>query len=172
MHALNGNKKIGYNVASWNCRRGLIDPDGSPSSKLTDIQMYLQKHQLHVFGIIEADLHGPKSRIYRRNPLTTSDVHDKLQIDGYFILLPQSWYSFDQARILIYVREDVKIKEIKGPADLPSLSVQLGLGREKKTCVNIFYREFTGGISGLPDLQFQAERLGRQIDHWKTLFVG
>ena len=71
MHALNGNKKIGYNVASWNCRRGLIDPDGSPSSKLTDIQMYLQKHQLHVFGIIEADLHGPKSRIYRRNPLTT-----------------------------------------------------------------------------------------------------
>ena len=172
MHALNGNKKIGYNVASWNCRRGLIDPDGSPSSKLTDIQMYLQKHQLHVFGIIEADLHGPKSRIYRRNPLTTSDVHDKLQIDGYFILLPQSWYIFDQARILIYVREDVKIKEIKGPADLPSLSVQLGLGREKKTCVNIFYREFTGGISGLPDLQFQAERLGRQIDHWKTLFVG
>ena len=33
------------------------------------------------------------------------------------------------------------------------------LGREKKTCVNIFYREFTGGNSGLSDFESQNDRL-------------
>ena len=27
IHSLNGNKKNGYHVAVWNCRRGLIDRD-------------------------------------------------------------------------------------------------------------------------------------------------
>ena len=36
-------------------------------------------------------------------------------------------------------------------SDLPSLSCEIGLGREKKTCVNFFYREWTGGVSGLDD---------------------
>ena len=88
MHALYGNKRIGYRVASWNCRRGLLNPNGSQSPKVADIQLYLQKHQLHLFGIIESDLHGPKSTIRRRNPLSTKDVQDKLHIDGYSILLP------------------------------------------------------------------------------------
>jgi hypothetical protein len=33
-----------------------------------------------------------------------------------------------------------------------------------------FYREFTGGVSGLKDTNSQKERLSRQIDHWKSLF--
>ena len=61
MHALYGNKRIGYRVASWNCRRGLLNPNGSQSPKVADIQLYLQKHKLHLFGIIESDLHGPNS---------------------------------------------------------------------------------------------------------------
>jgi hypothetical protein len=36
MHAITGNRKIGYNVAAWNCRRGLLNPDGSSSTKITD----------------------------------------------------------------------------------------------------------------------------------------
>ena len=100
MHALFGNKKIGYRVAAWNCRRGLLNSDGSQSHKMTDIKLYLKKHQLHMFGIIESDLHGPKSRIKRKNPLSTKDVHEKLHVDGYFILLPQSWYDHDQPRVI------------------------------------------------------------------------
>ena len=40
-HALSGNRKIGYHVAVWNCRKGLLNPDGSPSAKVTDIKLYL-----------------------------------------------------------------------------------------------------------------------------------
>ena len=35
----------------------------------------------------------------------------------------------------------------------------------------IFYRKFTGGISGLKDKSSQIDRLSRQIAHWKTLFI-
>ena len=107
LHALFGNRQIGYRVAAWNCRKGLLNPDGSQSNKITDIQKYLQKHQLHMFGIIASDLHGVNSRTRRRNPLSTKDIHEKLHIEGYHSILPQSWYSYDQAIVIAYVRDGV-----------------------------------------------------------------
>ena len=122
---------------------------------------------------MESDLHGHESRQHRAKPLSTQDVHRKLQIDGYYILLPQSWQTHGQARIFIYIKDGIQVKERKlahTDTDLPSISFELGLSREKKTCFNFYYREFTGGISGLNDLASQAERLNRQIVHWKTLY--
>ena len=174
MHALNGNRKIGYRVASWNCRQGLISPDGFPSAKVTDIQRYMEKHQLDIFGINESDLHGAQSRISRVKPLTTQDIHQKLHIDGYYLHLPQSWYTHGQARVFVYIRESIQIKERKlrrDDSDLPSISIEVGLGREKKTCFNFFYREFTGGVSGLNEPTAQKDRLVRQIGHWKSLYT-
>ena len=175
VHAIAGNKRIGYNAAVWNCRRGLINPDGAPGLKMTDIQLYLQRHQLDLFGIVESDLHGTTSRIYRAKPLSTSEIHQKLHIAGYNIILPQSWYDHGQARVILFAKDGIQIKERKlrkEDSDLPSISIELGLGREKKTCFNIFYREFTGGISGLKDTNSQKQRLERQISHWKTLYAG
>ena len=175
VHALNGNRRIGYKVAVWNCRRGLLTHGGAPSTKVTDIQLYIQKHQLEVFGIIESDLHGANSRHHRVRPLTTIDINQKLKIEGYNILLPQSWQSHAQARIIVYIKEGIQIKERKlkpENSDLPSISFELGLSREKKTCFNFFYREFTGGVSGLSDITSQKERLGRLTQHWKSLFKG
>ena len=59
-------EKNGYHVAVWNCRRGLIDKDGNPTSKFTDIQLCIQKHNLDAFGIIESDLYGLSSNNIRR----------------------------------------------------------------------------------------------------------
>ena len=174
VHAISGNKKIGYKAAAWNCRRGLIKSDGSPGAKMTDIKLYLQKHDLDLFGIIESDLHGNSSRVYRAHPLSTCDILQKLQVPGYTIILPQSWYNHGQARLILFIKEGLHIKERKlrkEDSDLPSISIELGLGREKKTCFNVYYREFTGGVSGLKDLNSQKERLERQISHWKTLYT-
>ena len=124
MHALMGNRKIGYKLAAWNCRRG------SPSAKMTDIEIYLHRHQLYLFVII--DLHGLQSRISRRHPLSTKEVHEKLTIDGYSILLPQSWYIHHQARLIVFVKDGIQLKEKKlgaGDCDLPSMSFELGLGK-------------------------------------------
>ena len=175
MHSLSGNRKIGYNVGMWNCRKGLLNPDGTPSPKMTDIQLYLEKHKLDLFGIVESDLHGKNSRIFRKHPLSTADIHQALHIPGYNILLPQSWYTHSQARVIMFTRDGININERKlrkEDSDLPSISLELGLGREKKSCFNIYYREFTGGMSGLKDMSSQINRLDRQIAHWKTLFAG
>ena len=91
---------------------------------------------------------------------------------GYKILLPKSWQVHGQARIIIFAKEElqVKIRDIGvHNSDLPTLSMEIGLGREKRTVVNYFYREFTGGVSGLDDTQSQIERLARQISIWKSL---
>ena len=83
------------------------------------------------------------SRTRRRNPLSTKDIHEKLHIEGYHIILPQSWYSYDQARVIAYVRDGVQLKEKKVASenfDLPSISVELGLKKEKRTCFNFYYR--------------------------------
>ena len=138
-----------------------------------DIQLYLENHNLDIFGIIESDLHGPNSRVYRSQPLSTKAIYEVLAIKGYNIILPQSWFKFDQARVVLYVKEGIQVKEIQlndADADLASISIQVGVGKERKSIFNIFYREFTGIASGQNNMEAQRNRLERQINHWKTLY--
>ena len=96
----------------------------------------------------------------------------KLNIDGYQIVLPSSWTCHGQARIIVYAKDDIKAKVVHndlGNSDLPSISLEVGIGREKKTLVNFFYREWKGGISKLDNQASQVERLQRQVNHWKKL---
>ena len=70
----------------------------------------------------------------------------------------------------MYVSDQVRAVRQQLPptdSDLQSVTLDIGLGREKKTTVNVFYREFTGAISGLNDTPSQTERLIRQISIWK-----
>ena len=173
MHILNGNRSLGYRLSSWNCRKGLLLPDKSASPKLTDIKSLLHKHDLHLLGIVESDLHGVNSRVKRSNPVSTKDILDNLHVDGYSIKLPSSWYSHGQARIILYVKEGVKIKMRKlnnQDSDLPTLSCEVGLGKERRTITNFFYREWKSGVTGLEDQASQLERQARQINHWKSLY--
>ena len=166
---------MGYNIGVWNCRKGLLLKDNSPIYKVDDIKSLLQRHNLHLLAIVESDLHGVGSRVPRVNPISTKQIFESLHIDGYNIKLPMSWQSHGQARVFLYAKEGISIKmrELSQlDSDLPSLSCEIGLGREKRTCVNFFYREWTGGISGLSDSQSQVARLTRQINHWRSLYAG
>ena len=71
--------------------------------------------------------------------------------------------------MLVYAKEELKVCEKQLEAslnDLPILTFEIGLGLEKKTLVNFFYREFTSGVTGLNTEQDQVERLKRMINHW------
>ena len=83
MHILMGNRRLGYRLAMWNCRKGLFLPDKSPSEKLEDIKHLLQHHDLHLLAVVESDLHGVSSRVKRANPLTTKDISEKLYVEGW-----------------------------------------------------------------------------------------
>ena len=72
---INGNRRLGYNLAMWNCRRGLICSNKEPSLKMIDVKTFLQQKKLHMLCLVEADLHGNISRYKRQNPLSTNDIH-------------------------------------------------------------------------------------------------
>ena len=143
-----------------------------PSMKITDVKTFLKKKNLHMLCLVEADLHSSTSRYKRLQPLTTKDIHENLEIPGYRILLPRAWGAHGQARVMVYARNELKVTEVdigRQNSDLPTITFEIGLGREKKTIVNFFYREFTGGVSGLDDINAQTDRLSRQVKHWKFL---
>ena len=52
---------------------------------------------------------------------------------------------------------------------MTSITVEIGIGREKKTTINLFYRKWTGGVSGDRSQGAQEERLKRHIQYWKSL---
>ena len=173
-HNLFGNRRrLSYKLALWNCRKGLLGDNNFDSSKLTEIKLFIQKHSPHTFAIVESNIHASYSHIKRRNTFNTNEIHSKLHIDGYKIELPDTWTHFGQARLLVYVREDVNYKRQKMPKDmdLPNVTLEIGLGREKKTLVNYFYREWTGGVSGEKSQASQINRLLRQISYWRTLYA-
>ena len=74
-------------------------------------------------------------KVYRDQPLSTKAIYEVLAIKGYNIILPQSWFKFDQARVFLYVKEGIQVKEIQlndADADLASISIQVGVGKERK----------------------------------------
>ena len=117
-------------------------------------------------AINEAGIHGPQSLTIRRSPMDEDGIHRELAIPGFKILLPKSWHSYGTARIIVYVSTDTHAQIINtntDTADLPLLSMYAKWGAEAKTIFNFFYREFTGGVSGLKTTNAQADRLYRLL---------
>jgi hypothetical protein len=134
-HALIGNRRrLGYKLALWNCRKGLLGDKNYDSSKLTEIKLFIQKHNPHTFGIIESNIHALNSRVQRKTTFKTREVESNLNIDGYKIELPDTWNDFGQARILVYVKNDINYKRQRMPSDtdLPNVTLEIGLGRERR----------------------------------------
>ena len=173
-HSLTGNKRnLGYRIATWNCNRGLLkNLQETDSDKLTDIKIFVEEYKPHLLGVIESDLHGPNSRAARNSNFTSDEIQERLKISGYRLELPDTWKTHDQARIIVYISDQIKSKKIdlnNVNFDLPSLTFEIGLGRERKTCVNFFYREWTSGVTGLKTQASQKDRIDRQVQHWKLL---
>ena len=154
MHSINGNKrgKIAINTGYWNCGKGLLDRNNNASPKISEAAAFINENDLDILAVAEAGLHGPRSRIIRTNPLTTASIERELRIPGFRILLPESWYIHDTARIFMYIKEDINFKVIKynnSIQDLPLISIEAKRGKHATTIISTHYREFTGGISGL-----------------------
>ena len=167
---LHGNGRS-LNISAWNCRRGLLDKNNEATEKLLEIEQYIEEHKLHALCVIESDLHGATSRVRRNNPATSEIINASLGIEGYSIHLPDTWESHGQARIMLYIKDDLKCEIKRNPRDcndLPSISCKIGI-RNEKVSINFFYREWTSMVSGLNDIGSQKERLKRQISLWDNL---
>ena len=169
---INGNRRLGYNLGLWNCRRGLVDGNKEQSMKMVDVKNFLKNKKLHMLCLVEADLHSSIYRYKRSNSLNTREIHKQMEIPGYRIFLPKTWDDHGQARLLVYAKNELQVVQKNigiQNNDLPTVTFEIGLGKEKKSLVNFFYREFTSGVSGLKDMNAQTERLTRQIKYWNNL---
>ena len=157
----------GYKFAIRNCGRGLLQDDYS--TKLTEIKQYIESKRPHSLGIIEADLFGTNLQSSRKK-YTTEEIKAKLMIDGYNLELPTSWNTYGQARIICYVSEDVKYnRKIFNDEHIPSITLEIGLGKASKTLVHYFYREWKNGVTGESDSESQVRHLQQHIAQWKQL---
>ena len=172
-HMVNGNRKVpGYKIAGWNCGRGLMSRNGKKTDKIADIKLFIEQNKPGLLGVIESDIHGLNSPSNRVTRFSKDDILDQLSIEGYSILLPDTWESYNQARIIVFARDDIKVKKRVNPddvLDLPSMTLEIGIGRERKTLVNYYYREWTGGISSDNSQAGQHDRFSRQVQHWRDL---
>ena len=115
-----------------------------------------------MFGIIESDFFSPQSQTRRIRKYTTTEIREKLKIDGYLIELPSTWDNHGQARLVCYVSDDIKYKR-KHIQDninhIPSITLEVGLGRATNTTVHYYYREWKNGVTGESDKPSQLAQL-------------
>ena len=167
---INGNRRsIGYKLAVWNCGRGLVQEDFSP--KLSEIKQFIQSKKPHCFGIIEPDFYSHMSPINRVRKYSTEEIKENLKIDGYKIEFPQTWTNHGQARIICYVSDEIKYtRTIFANNDhIPSITLEIGLGRATRTYVHYYYREWRNGVTGEGDNNSQLAHLKQHISQWKEL---
>ena len=61
--------KKGYiTYATWNCYRGLLNTDNQQTSKMMEMEEYMNCNKIDVLVINEADIYGKEARIKRRTP--------------------------------------------------------------------------------------------------------
>ena len=167
-HAINGNRRNpGYKYFSWNCDRGFLS-----GKKIEDLKCYSQRTKPHIMSVIEVNLVRNENNVNddNINGLSTTQVKDRFQIPEYTLVLPESWYLYNKARIILYVHQELNFKVCKLDDDekhLQSITLEVGFGRSSKHHVNFYYREWTSCISGQSDQHTQSENLKKLMNIWQ-----
>ena len=102
----------------------------------------------------------------------TNEIKEKLKIDVYKIELPKPWDIHGQARLICYVSEDLKYsRKYFDPTfnHIPSITLEIGLGRATKTTVHYYYREWTNGVTGEDSSSSQLADLKHHINQWQDI---
>ena len=128
MKMTNGNGFNKYNIATWNCRKGLIDGNKLPTSKISEIRHFMYEMNIHLLCVTECDIHGVKSTNFVRQKLSHEEVTDALHIQGYTVKFPASWRVHGVARLIVYVKNEINLvihKTSLSCSDLPTFSCEI-----------------------------------------------
>ena len=172
-HYIYGNRKnTGYKYFSWNCDRGFIS-----KHKIEDVRVFAARHRPHFIAVSEVDLKRNENNKNddNSNELSTEQVHDKLRINGYKIILPHSWLIHNKARILVYANDEIKanLKKVKDDENhLQNVLLEVGFGKSKTHFVNFYYREWKSCVSGENSTDYQLHCLTKLMDIWRRCTEG
>ena len=167
-HILFGNKRnIGFKYLSWNCDRGFI-----AHKKVEDIKLFAQKYKPDFMAISEVDLRRDENNKYENstNVLSTCQVYDKLNIEGFQLFLPPSWAIHNTARLIVYANNELNLKlkpVLPTETHLQNIILEAGYGKSKTHYVNFFYREWKNSVTGKNDYAAQLADLSLLSDIWR-----
>ena len=105
MHASNGNRssRPASIIGHLNCNKGLLNTLNFPIDKVDEIANLIHSQSLDILAITEANLHGPRSRTMRANPVNLNTINNALRIPGYKIYLSDTWVEHQTARIFCFI---------------------------------------------------------------------
>ena len=167
-HSLHGNRRnIGYTYLAWNCDKGFL-----AQNKLDDVKIAIDRHRPNVVGVSEVNFKRNESNTDENNNtcLSTEQLNKKLWIPEYKLILPDSWERYGVARVIVYVKDDIKVKvrHLDNTYDhLQSIVLELGYGRCKPHVFNFYYREWTSCVRR--DNTHQEEDLDTLLDTWRDV---
>ena len=153
----------------WNCGRGLVQEGNS--NKFNEVKHFLQSKKPHCLGVIESDLFGHQSQT-NRVKYTTAELKEILRVDGYNIEFPNSWENYGQARLICYVSEEIKYSRriLNENFDhLPTITLDIGLGKAAKTVAHFYYREWKNGVTGESNNSSQLNHMKQHIRQWREI---
>ena len=132
----------------------------------------MRENDIDIFTLIETDLHSKSSRIQRATTLTTELIQQIFKVKNTNLILPPTWNTHGQARILTLISSSLKYKILRGPKnleDIPMITIEVGGDKHKKVVYVFIYREHKSNVSGLDSHEAQLERLRRICNHLHNL---
>ena len=93
-------------------------------------------------------------------------------MDGYNIEFPNSWENYGQARLICYVSEEIKYSRriLNENFDhLPTITLDIGLGKAAKTVAHFYYREWKNGVTGESNNSSQLNHMKQHIRQWREI---
>ena len=166
-HVLYGNRRnVGYNYLTWNCDKGFLS-----QNKLDDVKVAAAKLRPHVIGISEVNLKRMENNNseHSYSYFSTEQVQQAFYIPDYKIILPDSWTKYGMARIMLYVKDDLKVK-VKHASDdanhLQNILIEIGYGKSKPHFFNFYYREWTSCVR--QSNRYQEEDLQLLLNIWRN----
>ena len=100
--------------------------------------------------------------------LSTTQLYEKYAINGYQIIPPTSWNLYNKARVIVYAKDDLNVKQIQlDPASghLQCINLEIGFGKSKKHFYSFYYREWSSCVNGKDTNQI--EDLELLLDCWR-----
>ena len=103
---------------------------------------------------------------------SAADLSEYLKVDGYTIEFPSSWDVHGQARLICYVSKEIKYSRriLNANYDhLPTITLEIGLGKATRTIIHYYYREWKCGVTGESSHNSQLNYIKQHISQWKEI---
>ena len=121
----------------------------------------MNSNEIDVMTVNETDLYGMNARIIRAHHIDEDILRLNLHLEGYRLWLPRQWEAHNQARVVMYTKEELNVQKVKLDKkydDLPLIVLDVNHIGAKKTRICGFYREYKSSISGFDSPEAQQER--------------